>query len=235
KENIIYSDFFLTLFSVFILFGIALILIQIICCIIEKRSFFLKFMFLNIFYIPFYKSKNKIIPSIVLILNILLLSSFFWIEVDQNNYKKVKSDDSLIEIVYPSTFKKCNFNKNFDFECIDENNNISQMVKNYKYDDIKTEINLVNMVNTYADKLKEKDDSFKKVGISTYKTLRDKEIFSETYEGTINSIKYNYILTSIDYGNNKFLSLAIQVVEAKNYLENKDDFYTVIETIKEVL
>ena len=208
---------------------------------IKNYFLFIPLLLLNIIYIPFYynkyieKNNSKLKnASLILVLSLIFSSFVTYKNLNQeiiDTYKNIISDDKMIQLTIPVSYDKCNYNEAYDFECSDSENNLITMVVNYSKDELTFDNPSITLINKYSELFKEKNESFKEDGKIKSKTIANKEIISKKYKGVTDGLEYNFILSSIKYTNEDFISFVIQVSEAKNYAKNKKELENIIFSI----
>ena len=237
------QNLWLVIITYLIVFSITTILFK-MCIILKELKNYLKLIplvILNIIYIPFYYNKhiektNSRLKYASLILSISIIFSSFltYKNLDYevvDNYKNIISDDEMISLTIPVSYDKCSYNDAYDFECSDSKNNLITMVVNYDKEEITFENPSITLIDKYADLFKDKNKTFKEDGKISSKTVGNKEIISKKFKGETDGLEYNFILSSIKYTNEDFISFVIQVSESANYKKNKKELENIIFSI----
>ena len=225
------------------IFTSTIILIKLALCIRNTKNYklLIPLFILNIIYIPFYynkymeekKTKFKYVSSFLLVFTILVsVGTYKYVnEPIIDLHKKITSDDDLISVLFPNSYNKCNYNETYDLECTDEENNIITMIVNYKNDEIKFDKPETTLIEKYYEVLKNNNETLKEDGNYKSFSTGNKGIIQKKYLGVTDNLQYYFILSSVKYHNSDFMSLVIQVIEEKNYKNQKNSLEDIIFSI----
>lgn len=238
-----FTNILLILITYLFVFTSSIILIKLAFCLRNNTKFklIIPLILFNIGYIPYYynkfmeakKTKFKYVSSFLLIFTILIgIGTYKFVnEPIIDLHKKIISDDDIISAIFPTTYNKCNYNESYDLECTDEENNIITMIVNYKNDEIKFDNPEIKLIEKYYEVLKNNNETLKEDGDYKSMSINNKGIIQKKYLGKTDDLEYYFILSSIKFHNTDFMSLVIQVIEKKNYKNQKNNLNDIIYSI----